>query len=292
MIQNALTIDVEDYFQVSAFENVVSRKNWDSYDLRVEHNTHALLEILDANNTNATFFILGWVAERCPDLVREIARQGHEIACHGYSHKLVYKQSETEFREETCKSKKILEDICGKAVTGYRAASYSITKRSLWALDILIEAGFEYDSSIFPVRHDRYGIAGSPRFPYIIDRSQNRTIIEFPMSTGRMFGMNIPVSGGGYFRLIPYPITRKLLSGINENEKQPFIFYLHPWEIDPDQPVIEASRISNLRHYTNIRHCRQKFEKLLASFRFTTVAGVLNGNPVADSRLWQTVPGQ
>ena len=274
MIRNALTVDVEDYFHVSAFADSISRNNWDNYPLRVVNNTQRLLELFNDCGARATFFVLGWVAERVPELVREIAAQGHEVACHGYSHQLVYNQSPEEFRAETLKSKALLEDIIQAPVYGYRAASYSITQRSLWALDVLAEAGFSYDSSIFPVRHDRYGIPGSPEFPYELKTPAGYPLVEFPLSTAHVLGYRLPVAGGGYFRLYPYLLTKLGLTQINKMNR-PFIFYLHPWEIDPDQPRVPASLLSRFRHYNNLDKCESRLRRLMEDFSFDTARAVL-----------------
>lgn len=275
-IANALTVDVEDYFQVSAFENSVSRSDWDNFPLRVERNTHRLLELFDKHSVKATFFTLGWVANKVPNLVSAIADCGHEVACHGYSHKLIYNQSKKEFTEETIRAKSLLEDISGKAVTGYRAASYSITQDSLWALEVLAEAGFEYDSSIFPVVHDRYGLPGSPKNIYYFKTKSGRKLIEYPLTTAKIGPVTLPMAGGGYFRLYPYWFTFFNLSRVNKKEHKPFIFYLHPWEIDTQQPRIKASLLSKFRHYNNLGKCESRLEELLCSFKFTTVRKVLN----------------
>jgi polysaccharide deacetylase family protein (PEP-CTERM system associated) len=273
-IQNALTVDVEDYFQVSAFAKSVSPHDWDNFSLRVEKNTHKLLDLFDERQIKATFFVLGWVAERENSLILEIANRGHEVACHGYSHQLVYNQSPDVFRQETIRSKSLLEDIIQQPVRGYRAASYSITNRSLWALDILAEAGFDYDSSIFPVRHDRYGIPDSPEFPYVLDTPEGHKLVEFPLSTAKLMKYKLPIAGGGYFRLYPYWLSRAGLRQINRKEK-PFIFYLHPWEVDPEQPRISASRLSRFRHYNNLDKCEDRLRQLTSDFQFTTVEKVL-----------------
>jgi len=273
-VRNALTVDVEDYFHVSAFANSIDQREWGDYPLRVERNTHLLLDLFDENQVKATFFVLGWVAERTVNLVEEIHARGHEVASHGYSHQLVYNQSPETFKQETLRSKSILEDIIQADVNGYRAASYSITDKSRWALDILIEAGFEYDSSIFPIRHDRYGIANSPEHPYRIDSPDGRSLVEFPLSTARLFGYRIPVAGGGYFRLYPYWLSKAGLSQVN-HRREPFIFYLHPWEIDPDQPKVSTSWLSRFRHYNNLDKCEPRLRKLLTDFSFCTIREVL-----------------
>jgi polysaccharide deacetylase family protein (PEP-CTERM system associated) len=265
-IVNYLTIDVEDYFQVSAFEKVIDPKSWDSYPSRVVRNTQIILDILEARNVKATFFIVGWIAERYPQLVRKISNQGHELGCHSYWHRKVYDLTPEEFRADTHRSKSLLEDITGQPVYGYRAPSYSITQKSLWALDILSGLGFRYDSSIFPTYHDNYGIPDAPRFVYNLKEQE---MIEYPISTAKIFGRNLPISGGGYFRLFPYSITRAALKRINTVESQPFVFYFHPWEIDPDQPRVDgAGLLSRFRHYVNLKTTQEKLEKLLDDFQF------------------------
>jgi polysaccharide deacetylase family protein (PEP-CTERM system associated) len=276
-MQNALTVDVEDYFQVAAFSAVVDRTAWETAEPRVERNTAALLEIFAEFNCKATFFILGWVAERYPQIVRDIQAAGHEIASHGYSHQLIYRQTRDEFRSETERSKKLLEDIAQTPVRGYRAASYSITEQSLWALEILADCGFDYDSSIFPIRHDRYGIVGAPEEPHLIHLPSGRTLVEFPISTVRFGPLRLPVSGGGYFRLYPYRVSRMLAQRKIQRSGQPFVFYLHPWEIDPEQPRIEAGALSRFRHYNNLDRCERRLRRLLSDFSFTTMADSLHG---------------
>ena len=273
-IRNALTVDVEDYFQVSAFAENIDPSEWVNHPLRVENNTHKLLDLFDEHQVKATFFVLGWVAEREQSLVQEIAKRGHEVACHGYSHQLVYNQDPAVFQEETTRAKSILENIIQQQVRGYRAASYSITEKSQWALDILAETGFIYDSSIFPVRHDRYGMPNTPEYPYSLKTPSGRTIIEFPLSTAKIFNYRLPVAGGGYFRLYPYWLSRMGLRQINRQQK-PFIFYLHPWEIDPDQPRVETSWFSRFRHYNNLDKCESRLQNLMTDFQFATVWDVL-----------------
>ncbi|MDT8283088.1 MAG: DUF3473 domain-containing protein [Gammaproteobacteria bacterium] len=273
-IQNALTVDVEDYFQVSAFAKSIKHTEWGSHTLRVEQNTQRLLDLFDEAQVKATFFVLGWVADRVPQLVKEIADRGHEVASHGYSHQLIYNQTPDVFREETLRSKKLLEDLSQQPVHGYRAASYSITSNSLWALDILAEAGFVYDSSIFPVRHDRYGIPNAEERPHILTTPQQHSLVEFPLSTAKIFKYKLPVAGGGYFRLYPYLLTKAGLSQINRRQ-QPFIFYLHPWEIDPQQPKIDAGWFSRFRHYNNLHRCEHRLQRLMDDFEFTSCWDVL-----------------
>lgn len=354
---NALTIDVEDYFQVHAFSHVVRYEDWGNFESRVERNTQRILDLLAVPSNleprtlnleprtpvRATFFCLGWIAERYPHLIKEIQAQGHEIACHGYAHQLIYRQSREEFREDIYKAKGILEDIIGREVIGYRAPSYSITNNSLWAFEVLAEEGFKYDSSIFPIRHDFYGIPDAPRFPFSVSLNgkgrtefkplestfnvehrtlnleqktpnlepsnpqsaiesprtlnvepsisnlepqtlnlEHRTlnfICEFPLSTVRLANLNLPLSGGGYFRLIPYSLFKKGLKNINDRESRPFIFYLHPWEIDPDQPRIrEAGLKSRLRHYVNLNKTELRFKTLLKHFCFSSIYEVLKIN--------------
>src|SRR5262245_17793427 len=273
-IVNAFTIDVEDYFQVSALAPGVSRDSWSTREYRVEGNTERLLALLAEHRVRGTFFMLGWVAERSPALVRRIAAGGHEIACHGYSHQLIYSQSETEFREETRRAKHHLEDTLGTAVHGYRAASFSITQQSLWALDVLIDLGFEYDSSVFPIRHDRYGIPGAAAAPGKIIAPSKRTLVEFPMSAANFAGFKLPVSGGGYFRIFPYWLTRAGLKQINTRAQLPFTFYMHPWEIDPGQPRVKVGLLSTFRHYTNLSRCEGRLKRLLTEFSFAPMREV------------------
>lgn len=281
-VRNALTVDVEDYFQVSAFAESIDQNDWDNHPLRVENNTQKILDLCDEFHFKATFFTLGWVAERQPSLVEEIANRGHEVACHGYSHQLVYNQTPEIFREETIRAKEILEDIIQKPVLGYRAASYSITEKSRWALDILAEAGFIYDSSIFPVRHDRYGMPNTPEHPYVLKTPAGNSIVEFPLSTAKIMNYRLPIAGGGYFRLYPYWMSRMGLKQINKEDK-PFIFYLHPWEVDPEQPKISASWFSRFRHYNNLDKCEHRLRKLMTDFQFGTTWDVLNKLGLIDA---------
>lgn len=281
---NALTVDVEDYFHVAAFAENISAKDWSRFQLRVEANTQRILELFARNNTRATFFTLGWVAEKVPELVAEIARQGHEVACHGYSHRLIYKQDPQVFYDETRRAKDILEAIINQPVYGYRAASYSITKQSLWALDTLAELGFEYDSSIVPVHHDLYGIPDMPRQPHVLNTPNGHEMIEFPPSTLSLPGMNLPIAGGGYFRLYPYWFTRAGLKWVNRHDRMPFIFYLHPWEVDPEQPRMQGKWFSRFRHYNNLDKCYGRLEKLLNEFEFSTVRHVLSGQQLISDQ--------
>lgn len=265
---NALTIDVEDYFMVSAFADVVKFEEWSKYESRVERNTQRVLDLLDEYGVKATFFILGWIAEHYPELIRKIHCRGHEVACHGYNHRLAYDLSLKEFREDTKKAKALIEDIIGEAIKGYRAASYSIIKRSLWPLDILIEEGFTYDSSIFPIYHDLYGYPEFGRFPQVIKRDVAGEILEIPLSTIRIFGKNVPIAGGGYLRLFPIRFIEWSIHALNKKEEQPAIIYFHPWEIDPEQPKIYGNSLLTFRHYINIHKSFFKIKRLLNSFRF------------------------
>jgi polysaccharide deacetylase family protein (PEP-CTERM system associated) len=274
-MNNAFTIDVEDYFQVEAFARVVNRNDWDAFESRVDRNTRTILDLLDEHHVSGTFFVLGWVAERHPGLVREIATRGHEIASHGMTHKLVYKQTPEVFRDETRRSKRLLEDIIQQPVLGYRAATYSITERSLWALDILYEEGFQYDSSIFPMRHDRYGIPDADPNPGLVRTPTGNGIVEFPISVLRRSWGKIPVAGGGYFRLFPLALTVWGLRQINRDGNE-FVFYLHPWEIDPMQPRISGtSMLSRWRHYLNLKRTKSRLEGLLGHFPFAPMRQVL-----------------
>ena len=277
-ITNALTVDVEDYFHVTAFDQVITPSDWERYPYRAGDNTRKVLDIFDKYSVKGTFFILGWVAERDPTLVREIERRGHEIACHGYGHQLAYRIGPEAFQRDVHRAKIHLEDLTGVPVIGYRAPSYSITGTSLWAIDILIEEGFNYDSSIFPIKHDIYGIPDSPRFPYRVERGE-RMIREFPISTFRIkfFGrdFHLPVAGGGYLRFFPLWVIRRAFRSINEREGQPVVLYFHPWEVDPAQPRIPAPLKSRFRHYRNLDTTESKLSRLLAEFSFAPMRQVL-----------------
>jgi len=276
---NALTIDIEDYFHVAAFEKHIRSEDWDNYSLRVDDNTARILDLLDAFSVKATFFVLGWVAKRRPLLVKEIQRRGHEIACHGYGHKLIYKIGFDEFRKDVKKAKTLIEDICGQQIVGFRAPSYSITNQSLWALDILVEEGFTYDSSIFPVMHDIYGISDACRFPNEIKRPSG-VIKEFPLSTLQInlarLRYHLPIAGGGYLRLFPVWFIKKAMDHINNIEKQPTVIYFHPWEIDADQPRVKASIKSRFRHYVNLDKTIGKIEYLLSNLEFSPMQSVID----------------
>lgn len=275
-MRNVLSVDVEDYFHVAALSETIKVDEWERISPRVVENTRRLLDLFDRHGVKATHFVLGWVAERFPELIREIDARGHEVASHGYSHQLVYEQTPDVFYKETQRSKEILENILAKPVTGYRAASYSITRKSLWALDILSELGFKYDSSIFPIRHDRYGIPDAEPLPHKMQTPNGSWIVEFPLTTSSLFGVKMPAAGGGYFRLYPYALSRFLLRRVQKNNK-PIVFYLHPWEIDHAQPRVSAGALSTFRHYNNLDKCEQRLERLLNDFSFTTMTDVLQG---------------
>jgi len=271
---NAFSVDVEDYFQVSAFEDSIRRDDWPGFEHRVVANTHCLLELLSRFHVTATFYVLGWTAQEFPGLVREIAGAGHELASHSFWHRLVYRMSPAEFREDIRRSKKAIEDAAGVRVENYRAPSFSITNQSLWAFEILVEEGFTIDSSVFPVYHDRYGIPDACR---AIHRRQTAagSIGEFPPAVVRRLGLNLPVSGGGYFRLYPYRWSRRWLQQVNQRG-EPFVFYTHPWEIDPAQPRLRTgTTMSRWRHYVNLAQTKHKLEWLLGSFRFGSVREVM-----------------
>lgn len=271
---NAMTVDVEDHFHVSAFERVIAREAWPRHESRVAANTERLLAVFSKRSVSATFFVLGAVAERCPNLVRRIVEAGHEVASHGYSHELIYEQSPRQFREDVRRAKGLLESITGQRVDGYRAPSYSVTARSLWALDVLIAEGHTYDASIFPIRHDRYGIPTAPRHAHLVRRAGG-SLVEAPASTVRWGGVNLPIAGGGYFRILPYGWTRWGIARVNGREGRPVIFYMHPWEIDPDQPRIQADWLSRFRHYRNLHLTELRLSRLLSHFRFAPLRSVL-----------------
>jgi polysaccharide deacetylase family protein (PEP-CTERM system associated) len=267
-VVNALTIDVEDYFQVSALAPYIARGRWDTMPCRVERNVERLLLLLERAGARATFFTLGWIAERYPALVRAIVRGGHELASHGYGHLRASEQSPQDFAADIGRAKGILEDVGGVPVTGYRAPSFSIGPRNLWAFDVIEGAGYTYSSSVYPVRHDHYGIPDAPRFPYRLKNG----LLEVPVSTTQVLGRNVPAGGGGYFRLLPYRISRWAIRRVNEVDGRPAIFYLHPWEIDPEQPRVEGLALkARFRHYVNLQHTEDRLERLLADFRWDAV---------------------
>ncbi|NNF66171.1 MAG: DUF3473 domain-containing protein [Gammaproteobacteria bacterium] len=278
-----MTVDVEDYFQVSAFEEQVGTGRWDDWPLRVAHNTDRLLQLFSDHDTRATFFMLGWVAEKEPELVKRIVSEGHELASHGWSHRLVTSQDPDSFRADVRRTRAFLQDLGGCPVTGYRAASYSVSLDTLWALDVLAEEGHLYSSSICPIRHDHYGIPGFPRFAF---RLAENGILEIPVTTLAIGQKNIPCGGGGWFRLAPYRFSRWALKKINQGENQPAVFYLHPWEIDVDQPRIPgASARSRFRHYLNLRYTERRLVSLLRDFDWDRMDRIfLQGLGVSDDR--------
>ncbi|MGQ5522109.1 XrtA system polysaccharide deacetylase [Chitinimonas sp. PSY-7] len=264
-ITNALTIDVEDYFQVSAFAPYIPREEWDARPCRVERNVDRILQMLDDRGVKATFFTLGWIAERYPQVVKQIVAGGHELASHGYGHERASDLSEAAFYADISSAKQILESLSGQEVKGYRAPSFSIGKRNLWAFDCLSRAGYRYSSSIYPIEHDHYGMPDAPRFAH----SVRDGLLEIPVSTVRWQGRNWPSSGGGYFRLMPYPLSRWLLQRINQTDCQAAIFYFHPWEIDPDQPRIKGINAkTRFRHYLNLNYMEARLRRLLGDFRW------------------------
>lgn len=265
---NAMTVDVEDYFQVSAFEKAIHRDQWDSLPLRVENNTYKILELFEQKKIRATFFTLGWVAERCPNLIKDIVSQGHELANHGYSHKRATQMTREEFREDIAKAKTILEDLSSNAVLGYRAPSYSIDETNPWAHDEILETGHRYSSSIVPIHHDLYGIPDAPRFMYQCENG----LIEIPITTARVFEKNLPCGGGGYFRMLPYWLFRRGVKRVNQKDQQSAIFYFHPWEIDPEQPrQTDIDLKTRVRHYLNLGGNYNKITTLLDDFNWDRV---------------------
>lgn len=262
---NALTVDVEDYFQVSAFEHHIDRAQWESIPCRIERNVDRLLELFREQNAYATFFTLGWIAERHPAVIRRIVDAGHELASHGYGHLRATGQTREAFADDVSRAKTILEDLTGAAVRGYRAPSFSIDDRNPWAFDVLARAGYRYSSSVYPVRHDHYGMPDAPRFPYPVREG----LIEVPITTTRVRGRNFPAGGGGYFRLLPYALSRAAIRRVNRADRQPAIFYLHPWEIDPGQPRVPGIPLrTRIRHYVHLDTNEGKLQRLLRDFRW------------------------
>ncbi len=262
---NAFSVDVEDWFQVSAFERVVDRSRWDALPCRVERNVERLLELLERRAAKATFFTLGWIAERHPGVVRAIERSGHEVASHGYGHARVRELTPDAFREDVRRAKSILEDLAGRPVLGYRAPSFSIGDATPWAFDILRAEGHVYSSSVYPIRHDLYGSPSAPRFAHLTPSG----LLEIPPTSIRIGGRNFPASGGGFFRLLPYGLSRWGLRRVNAVDGEPAIFYCHPWEIDPDQPrVRDAGWRSSFRHYLNLERTYPRLDRLLGELRW------------------------
>jgi polysaccharide deacetylase family protein (PEP-CTERM system associated) len=264
-ITNALTIDVEDYFQVSAFAPYIRRDEWDARECRVERNVNSILDMLAARGTHGTFFTLGWIAQRYPQIVRRIVAEGHELASHGYGHERASDLSESAFVQDITRAKQLLEDLSGVAVQGYRAPSFSIGTGNLWAFDCLARAGHRYSSSIYPIKHDHYGMPDSPRFAYRLSNG----LLEVPVTTLRVMNRNLPSSGGGYFRLLPYALSRWMLQRINQQDREAAIFYFHPWEIDVGQPRVPGINAkTRFRHYVNIGRMETRLQALLADFRW------------------------
>jgi polysaccharide deacetylase family protein (PEP-CTERM system associated) len=263
-IVNALSIDVEDYFQVSAFASAIARSDWDNMDCRVEANVERILALLADARTTATFFTLGWIAERYPSLVRAIADAGHEVASHGFGHERASAQSRSAFLADIRLAKAILEDVTGAEVSGYRAPSFSIGTSNPWAQDAIAEAGYRYSSSIYPIRHDHYGVPDADRFVH----EARPGLLEIPIATVRLAGRNWPAGGGGYFRLLPYCVSRWSIARLNRVEGKPAMFYFHPWEVDPDQPRVQASARSRFRHYVNLHRTAPRLARLLRDFRW------------------------
>ncbi|MDE2399172.1 MAG: DUF3473 domain-containing protein [Burkholderiales bacterium] len=273
-ITNALTIDVEDYFQVSAFAPYIRRDDWERRECRVERNVQRILGLLADADTRATFFTLGWIAERYPQLVRAIVDGGHELASHGYGHERASDLDEAAFRADVGRAKALLEDIAGRPVLGYRAPSFSIGSANLWAFDVLARAGYRYSSSIYPIRHDHYGMPDAPRFAHAVRAG----LLEVPVTTLRLAGRNLPSSGGGYFRLLPYPLSRWMIRQVNGQDRQAAIFYFHPWEIDPGQPRIPGiDARTRFRHYVNIDRMDARLQRLLADFRWGRMDDIFLG---------------
>lgn len=263
-----LSVDVEDYFQVEAFARNISRREWDQWPSRVVANTYRALDLCDESGARGTYFTLGWVARKFPQLVREIHARGHELACHSFWHRPVFSLTPDEFREDLRDACDAIEQASGAAVLGYRAPSWSITQKSLWALDILAEEGFLYDSSIFPIHHDIYGIAGASRVPYCYEAGGDRQLIEFPPATVRIRGMNLPAAGGGYLRILPFQFTKWALRRMAREGAPAIIVYFHPWELDPDQPRIASRWKSRFRHYTNLSAMAPRLRSLLKDYSF------------------------
>jgi polysaccharide deacetylase family protein (PEP-CTERM system associated) len=277
-LAHGLSVDVEDYYHVEAFADKIKPEMWHGLPSRVGDNTRRVLELLDHVGAKATFFVLGWVAERHPKIVREILNAGHELGCHSYWHRRVFRLSPDQFQEDTRRAVAAIEDAGGQAVPGYRAPTFSIVSKSLWALEILAQQGFIYDSSIFPIRHDLYGMAGAPRFPFRCRCANGQDIYEIPLTTVRVLGWNFPVAGGGYLRILPMGYTRWALCRIQEHEGQPAVVYFHPWEIDPGQPRLPGRLKSRFRHYFNLQGMQSRLAMLLSKNRFVPLGEYLRRN--------------
>jgi len=279
-----MTVDVEDYLHVSAFEKHIRRDDWDHLPCRVERNTERILDIFAEQRVRATFFMLGWVAERYPGVVRRLVAEGHELASHGYSHVRVTEQTPDEFREDVIRNKHLLEDLAGSAVAGYRAASYSIGEKNLWALDVLQETGHRYSSSIYPIRHDLYGMPNAPRFPFFPNGAGG--LLEIPVTTVQLFQQKLPCGGGGYFRLLPYAVSRWAMRRVNQQDGKPCIFYFHPWEIDPDQPRQQGIGLkTRVRHYLNLSRTEGRLRRLMDDFKWDRMDRIFLDGQVSGSRV-------
>jgi len=282
-MRNALTIDVEDYFHVSAFASHIARADWERLPSRVERNVDVILQLLDEHRMHATFFMLGWVAERHPGLVRRIVDQGHELACHGYEHQRATEQSREAFGRDVSRAKALLEDVAGVVVQGYRAPSFSIGHDNQWTLECLRESGFRYSSSVYPIRHDHYGMPDAPRFAFYPESGNG--LLEIPVTTVRLFSRNLPAGGGGYFRLLPYRVSRWCLKRVNNVDRQPCIFYFHPWEIDPGQPRQRGiGAKTRFRHYVNLSAMESRIRALLRDFDWDRVDRVFLGSSDEPAR--------
>jgi polysaccharide deacetylase family protein (PEP-CTERM system associated) len=270
-----MSVDVEDYFMVEAFAGSVSRKTWESWPSRVVANTQRVLDLFDKYNVKGTFFFVGWLAKKYPELARDIHARGHELACHSFWHRTVYSLTPNEFREDTRAAVHAIEDAIGTKIYGYRAPSWSITKKCLWALDILAEEGFTYDSSIYPIHHDLYGVPGAQRFPYKHQLEHGQSLSEFPPTTVRLLGQNLPGAGGGYLRFLPLAYTHWVFRQFEEKYNERVVVYLHPWELDPEQPRVKEKWKSRLRHYTNLHKMEQRLELLLRNYSFQPFSGLV-----------------
>jgi polysaccharide deacetylase family protein (PEP-CTERM system associated) len=284
-IANALTVDVEDYFQVSALAPYIARSDWERIPCRVERNVETILELFAEAGARATFFTLGWIAERYPVLVRRIAAAGHEIASHGYGHLRIHEQTPAEFSQDICKAKTVLEDLARAPVKGYRAPSFSIGRRTLWAFDEIAKAGYQYSSSVYPVRHDLYGMPSAPRFPY----RPRADLLEIPVTTAPVLNRNLPAGGGGYFRLLPYTVSRALIHRVNTIDRRPAVFYFHPWEIDAAQPRVPGTTLkTRFRHYVNLHRTEPRLRRLLRDFHWNRMDEVFF--PAQDAYITTEVP--
>jgi polysaccharide deacetylase family protein (PEP-CTERM system associated) len=276
-MKNAMTVDVEDFFQVSAFEKIIDKETWNNIPCRVERNTERILELFDNFGVKATFFTLGWIAERYPNLIQKIVDNGHELASHGYEHIRVINQTPNQFSADVIKTKNLLEDISGKVIKGYRAASYSIGEKNLWALEELLKAGYIYSSSIYPVKHDLYGMPNAPRFAF--RPFGDNSILEIPITTLKLFNKKFPIGGGGFFRLYPYRFTRWAFRCVNNGDNQSAVFYFHPWEIDPEQPKQKCIPVkTRIRHYLNLKKTESRLKRLLQDFSWDRMDNVFLGN--------------